>query len=116
MSALSGLSSLRLTNDKPQLSCLEPPTWCVTQPHLEGLAGFDISPPAKSILRLPCPSKKKTKTKQQPRWVTENLLGFYTVKQFYVFVFLFYVQLFLLLADYRLANNVCLRPRQTVWL
>lgn len=84
VSALDGLSPLRLTNDKPQLSCLEPPTWYVTQPHLEWLAGCDISPRAKNILVLYCPSKKgKNKTKQPLMCqVRVNFLAFYTVKQF----------------------------------
>lgn len=41
-----------LTYDKLQQSCPEPPSWCVTQAHLAGAVGCDISPPAKKILRL----------------------------------------------------------------
>lgn len=41
-----------LTYDKLQLSCPEPPSWCVTQAHLAGAVGCDISPPAKKILLL----------------------------------------------------------------
>lgn len=52
------LASLpRLTYDKLQLTCLEPPSWCVTQPHLAGRVGYDISPPARKILLLSCLSK-----------------------------------------------------------
>lgn len=41
-----------LTYDKLQQSCPEPPSWCVTEAHLAGAVGCDISPPAKKILRL----------------------------------------------------------------
>lgn len=112
VSAPSGLSSPRLTNDKPQLSCLEPPTRRVTQPHLVGLAGYDISPPAKNILLPSCPSKKEKNNNNNHGCVESvNLLGFYTVKQFLCVLFCFYVLLYLLSADvYRLANDVVFLP------
>lgn len=35
----------KLSYDKLQLSCFEPPSWCVTQSHLARPVGYDISPP-----------------------------------------------------------------------
>lgn len=46
---------------------LEPPRRCVTQPHLAGVAGYDISPPAKKILLLLLLSLQK------PPWVCWSL-------------------------------------------
>lgn len=41
-----------LTYNKLQRPWPELPSWCVTQAHLAGAVGCDISPPAKKILLL----------------------------------------------------------------